>query len=66
MSTHLLKPGTGRLCDTCKHQINPGVVGTQCYLVYIAENTDPLYETVHLIQFAPSKDETCNLYEKRQ
>ena len=63
MTTHLLEPGAGRLCNTCKHRINPEVVSTRCTKVYIA--TDPPDEMVHLIQFAPSKDETCNLYENR-
>ena len=64
MSTHILEPGTGRLCKTCLHQINPGVVSTQCAKVYLA--AAPPAETVCLIQFAPSKDETCNFYNKKR
>ncbi len=63
MSTHILEPGAGRLCKACLYQINPGVVNTQCAKVYLA--ADPAAETVRLIQFAPSKDETCNLYKNR-
>ena len=63
MSTHILEPGAGKLCKTCKHQINPGVVSTQCEKVYLPAN--PLAETVCLIQFAPNNDETCNYYNKK-
>ena len=63
MSTHILEPSSGRLCKTCLHLINPSKLSLQCEKVEATANSAG--ETVCLIQFAPSNDETCNYYEKK-